>query len=69
MFFSQVDRSGLWGTALTLENLGSRAAVPASVGAPEDENLDRRHAAVCAEAAESLADLDTRLRFRRFSRR
>ncbi len=48
LFFSQVDRSKLWGTALTLENLGSPAAVRALRRALQGENLDRCHAAVRA---------------------
>lgn len=47
-FFTQEDRIELWETALTIETLGHRRAVPPLVRALDDHNPDCRHAAARA---------------------
>jgi HEAT repeat protein len=48
LFFTQTDKIELWETALTIEQGGLQAAVPRLIGALNDSNLDRRHAAARA---------------------
>jgi len=48
LFFTQTEKDELWETALTLESLGSRLAIPSLVKALYDNNPHRRHAAARA---------------------
>lgn len=61
LFFEQTAKDHLYATALTIECLNDRRAVPPLIRALlQDDNPHRRHAAAREEAAESLAYVGTR---------
>ncbi|MGA2879056.1 MAG: HEAT repeat domain-containing protein [Bryobacteraceae bacterium] len=48
LFFRQADKIELWETALTIEHIADRVAVPRLIAALDDANPNRRHAAARA---------------------